>query len=119
MQDSSEERGDDAPAEHAAGGADDLVSGGGELADAVRTEAVAARGEDAQARGVADRPLVEADAARELGVGSCERGWVLLGLFRRAGVVVLRDGLEPELAGVCKCLCRCALDMYVLATCAG
>ena len=65
----------------------------GELADAGRAEAVAARGEDAQRQAGA---LLQADGARELaGI----LGLVLqrlVGLLHCAGVVVLRDGLEPE-----------------------
>jgi hypothetical protein len=93
---SSEERGDDAGDGLAAGGAGEgRKLGGGELADTARTEAVAARGEDAQARGGADEALLQAHGARELAVLPGLLG-LLVGLFQSVGVVVLRDGLEPE-----------------------
>ena len=100
----SEERGDDARDGRAAGGAGD----GGALdglvgLDAARAEAVAARGEDAQARGGADHALVQAHGARELLVLPGLLG-LLVGLLHCAGVVVESDGLEPEVCVLCQCL---------------
>jgi hypothetical protein len=98
--DSSEERGDDARDGRAAGGAVGREGHrrGAELVDAERAEAVAARAEDAHVRGAG--AVLEADGARDLAglVGPC--GLCLVGLLRCAGVVVLRDGLEPEVCAV-------------------
>jgi hypothetical protein len=100
----SEIRGDDGANRLAAGGAG---RGGGLAAHvglaAGSAEAVAARGDEAQARVSVDETVVEADGAREperlVGLCRCaaER---LVGLFRCAGVVVLSDGLEPALDDV-------------------
>lgn len=90
----SEERGDDGGDGHAAVGADaNRVVAAHVLLDAGGAEAVAARGEDAQARANQEVAVVEADGAREpeilVGLG-CDLAVVLAGEGGEAG---LDDGV--------------------------